>query len=152
MTLTEFGAVVRQRIPTPAEFVAVVRGQKWSIEKYPDGRAAIRADKKDPLAVALAKMLSREPYRTNVLKIVDDGPPAAKKPEPKKVEPVANDYDKYLRFYQMKSGQIHHRIEGKERDYPPYGAEAWSMSALGPWQDLGGTWRVEECKAIWSWA
>lgn len=71
MTLNEFGAIVKQRIPTPEEFVAVVNGQKWRIAIQEGGKASlIVPDSKDRLAIAFARMLSREPYRTNVLRVV----------------------------------------------------------------------------------
>lgn len=71
MTLDEFAAVSEVRIPTPAEFVAFVAGQGWRIDT--DGtRATLKAPASDPMAVATARMLGREPYRTNVLAVVLD--------------------------------------------------------------------------------
>lgn len=95
MTLTEFGIVIRQRIPTPDEFIAVANGQGWRIVVQTDGKASLRVpNAKDKLAIAFARMLSREPYRTNVLKAAasreqttskqQDLPP--KKDEPPRVE------------------------------------------------------------------
>lgn len=77
MTLDTFAGVLTARIPTPAEFVAFARDQGW--ELWTDGtRAALRrANPSDPVAVATAKMLGREPYRTNVLaELVRAMPPA----------------------------------------------------------------------------
>lgn len=80
MTLNEFSAVIRERIPTPAEFVSVVDGQGWKIVVQADGRASLRVPSaKDRLAQALARMLSREPYRTNVLRFMASG---KQEPEP----------------------------------------------------------------------
>lgn len=71
MTIDEFAAITGERIPTPAEFVRFTTGQGWRI--VTNGEAAsLRAPASDPLAVALAKMLGREPYRTNVLRYVAD--------------------------------------------------------------------------------
>lgn len=85
MTLKEFGTVIKQRIPTPDEFVAVVNGQGWRIAIQTEGKASlIVPNSKDRLAVAFARMLSREPYRTNVLRVVSRQPTTAPKEEPKK--------------------------------------------------------------------
>jgi hypothetical protein len=70
MTLDEFHALTRDRIPTPGEFVAFARHQGWGFKVNGD-KAALVADKDDPLAVTLARMLGREPYRTNVLAALD---------------------------------------------------------------------------------
>jgi hypothetical protein len=68
MTLEQFTALTRTRIPTPEEFLSFVNSQRWEI-RLKDGRPALRVpDRSDPVAVALARMLAREPYRTNVLK------------------------------------------------------------------------------------
>jgi hypothetical protein len=85
MTLEEFAAVARARIPTPAEFLAFVRGRGWRIG-VKDGRGAIWANPADPLVQRTAKMLGREPWRTEVLKLL-----AAEqaKPYTPAVEPVA---------------------------------------------------------------
>lgn len=66
MTLEEFSLVIATRIPTPAEFVGFVEGMGWRITT--DGaKASLRASKGDRLAIGLARMLGREPYRTAVL-------------------------------------------------------------------------------------
>ena len=70
MTLAEFRAVTVDRIPSPAEFVAFADGQGWRFGTA-GGKPVLYARRDDPLAVAFARMLSREPYRTNVLAILD---------------------------------------------------------------------------------
>lgn len=83
MTLEEFREVVRRRIPTAEEFVSVVEGQGWRVVAFDDGRASLRCrNPNDSLALALAKMLGREPYRTNVLKVVGKKSPASPAPPP----------------------------------------------------------------------
>lgn len=67
MTLEEFSAITRVRVPTPSELVEFAAGMGWRIQARADGTAALKADRTDPLAVSLAKMLSREPYRSGVL-------------------------------------------------------------------------------------
>lgn len=67
MTLHEFHAVTQTRIPTPAEFLAVVKGLGWRIQVGGDRYAALVAPRTDPVALKLAQLLGREPYRTNVL-------------------------------------------------------------------------------------
>jgi hypothetical protein len=73
MTLDEFATITSTRIPTPLEFLEFADGQNWTITETGENRAALRVtDRTDPMAQALAKMLSREPYRTEVLKLVRD--------------------------------------------------------------------------------
>lgn len=84
MTLDAFCALVLTRIPTPAEFLAFVAAQGWRVSVAPDGAGRLHARGDDPVAVALARMLSREPYRTNVLALVTGGvtPAPVKEEEP----------------------------------------------------------------------
>ena len=71
MSLDDFVTISDTRIPTPAEFVRFVEGQGWLIRVTPDGRAALGVkDKTDPVAIATAKMLSREPWRSEVIRVV----------------------------------------------------------------------------------
>ena len=72
MTVEEFTVLLAERIPTAAEFVAFVEAQPgWKVRIKDDGTAALRVpDVTDPVAVRLAKVLGREPYRTNVLRLV----------------------------------------------------------------------------------
>ena len=144
MTLQEFGAVVTRRIPTPAEFVAAVRGQGWSVALKPDGSAALRVpDARDRLALALAKMLAREPYRTNVLALVrqEQAAPAG--------TAVAARPAKRMRFYRMQSGVVLKRVEESPQP-PPFGAVEQSGDAAGPWEPLPGRWVAgNDGKAEW---
>jgi len=67
VTLEQFKEVAKARVPSPAELVALVGGLGWRVD-VEGGRAALRVpDATDRLAVALARMLGREPYRTGVL-------------------------------------------------------------------------------------
>ncbi len=87
MTLDDFLAVLKaRRIPTPNEFVAFVAAQGWRIE-VDDTGAFLRAKVKDRAALVTAKMLSREPWRTNVLRLVTGGEPP--RPYTPAVTPVA---------------------------------------------------------------
>lgn len=71
MDLKSFRQTSRQRIPTPTEFIALLENLGWRIVYGEDGQPFIRCkSRQDPLARLLAKMLHREPYRTNVLKEV----------------------------------------------------------------------------------
>jgi hypothetical protein len=74
-------------IPTPAEFLAIVRGLGWRVKVGGDRSAALAAPSTDPLARKLARMLSREPYRTNVLAVIGDGGPWAAEPPPAEPRP-----------------------------------------------------------------
>ena len=157
MDLQTFGRIVRERIPSPTEFVAVVKGQGWQIAKKADGSAALVVkDKADQLARALARMLSREPYRTNVLLLVSEAmdrqdemgetPVPVEKPKPPQ--------GRRLVFWRMKSGQVLYRIqeEGEgERLKPPYGADAVGDSDSGPWRELDGRWLEEDGRLRWEW-
>lgn len=69
MTLADFVEVTKSRIPTPQEFVAFVDAQGWKFAQLDDGRPALKGTR-SPLIVSLARMLGREPYRTNVLALV----------------------------------------------------------------------------------
>ena len=67
MTLEEL--VKMRRAPSAAELVEVIANLGWRIAYGEDGQPRIRCQsRQDPLAQALARMLHREPYRTNVLK------------------------------------------------------------------------------------
>ena len=85
MNIEDFHALTRQRIPTPSEFVEFVRSQGWAIGQKETG-AFLRAPKSDPLALALARMMSREPYRTNVLALMSSPSPEPKAEEPHRGE------------------------------------------------------------------
>ena len=78
MTLDTFHAITEERIPTADEFTEFVRSMGWSIRKEAE-QAFLRAPKTDPVALALARMLKREPWRTKVLapiiENVTEGPP-----------------------------------------------------------------------------
>lgn len=89
MTLDEFSAITRERIPTPREFVRFAEALGWQILADEDGRGRLKASKGHPLALALARMLGREPYRTNVLAEIQTqwrNQPAPESAEPAKVE------------------------------------------------------------------
>lgn len=90
MTIDEFSELVGQRIPSPSEFVAFAAAQGWEVRTRADGTAALRVpDTADELAQAFARMLSREPYRTNVLTVLEVAPPATRPQEtPTAGEPV----------------------------------------------------------------
>jgi len=67
VTLNEFTDIAAERIPTAGEMIAFARGMGWKILDNGE-RAALKVpDVKDPVAVKFARLLSREPYRTNVL-------------------------------------------------------------------------------------
>lgn len=71
MTLEQFAGIAQHRIPTPLEFVEFVFSQPgWFITVSPDRKASLRVPKADELAIAVARMMSREPWRTEVIDIV----------------------------------------------------------------------------------
>lgn len=71
MTLDKFSEISATRIPTPEEFIAFAESQDWRIVVMDDNRAALKVkNKNDELAQAFARMMAREPYRTNVLNVV----------------------------------------------------------------------------------
>lgn len=66
----EFLVATRDEPPTASMLFDMVRGMGWTIEAKPDGTASIRLkDATDPIAHRVAKMLKKEPWRTEVLKI-----------------------------------------------------------------------------------
>ena len=71
MNLEQFATIARERIPTADEFAGLIRGQGWTVRRDKGGHPCLRAPVTDPLALKLAKMLSREPWRTNVLPLFD---------------------------------------------------------------------------------
>lgn len=83
MTISDFRRITDERIPTPNEFVAFAAGQGWNFGMVGD-RPVLFADRADPLAVTFARVLSREPYRTNVLAVLAgrELAHAAVRPEP----------------------------------------------------------------------
>lgn len=87
MNLDQFCQVARSRILTPEEFLSFIEAQGWRVELCEGGGAFLRDTKGDPLARALARMLAREPYRTNVLKLAAekwrrDEPPGLREEAP----------------------------------------------------------------------
>lgn len=81
MTLDEFHELTRTRFPTAAEFLMFAEHCGWRVVMGEDGRPRLRVGNgRDPLAIQFAKLLSREPYRTNVLAIA--GVPAQAAPAP----------------------------------------------------------------------
>lgn len=50
----------------------------WTIQAFPDGKASLRLpDATDPVAHKIAKMLRREPWRSEVLKLANESTVAA---------------------------------------------------------------------------
>lgn len=88
MSIDEFAVVAKGRIPTPQEFVDLTEGLGWSFVVKGDGAAALKAPQGDRLAIALARMLGRQPYRTNVLALLgsrpQDNKPAERAPDRKR--------------------------------------------------------------------
>lgn len=86
LTLDDFAQITNERIPTAAEMIAFAYGQGWSFTTY-GGKTSLRVpNSADPVAVAFAKLLSREPYRTNVLAALNEpAPPPEPQPEPEGV-------------------------------------------------------------------
>jgi len=116
MTLEQFVEVTKARIPTPAEFVSLAEDRGYGF-KIDGERAALLARAGDKLAVALAKMLGREPYRTNVLGLL-----RARMPSP-------------LREWLWRTG---HRYT----EYPGDGDASWHPTGAFWWRTQGETkWR-----------
>ncbi len=87
MTMDEFARLLAARIPTAEEFLAFAAFAGWRVVATPSGPALRVPDRTDPLAVAFAKLLSREPYRTNVLAAAGVPKPAKPLPPPPPPEP-----------------------------------------------------------------
>lgn len=79
MTLDQMADTLTERVPTAAEFIAFTKAQNWQIRKREDGTASlIVPSASDAVAVALAKMLKREPWRSQVLALAGDSTLSAK--------------------------------------------------------------------------
>ena len=70
MNVVELHTVASERIPTPTEMIRFINSQGWQI-KVRDGRGSLTAPKTDPVALGLAKLMSREPYRTNIIEVLE---------------------------------------------------------------------------------
>jgi hypothetical protein len=89
MTMDEFAALTRDRIPTPAEFKAFADDMGYRIVRNGDGTPVLRVkDKTDPMARALARMLGREPWRSEVIKLAEVVAPAEQPVEVQSVTPL----------------------------------------------------------------
>lgn len=137
MTLEEFSRVITTRIPTPAEFVAFVEGMGWRIETNGGDRASLRASASDPLAVGLARMLGREPYRTNVLALAQQK--WRQKEEP---QPIPEESKERLREW-VWTNEEHHYIETPDNEWlyghperHPVGAIRWRYLGETQWHDI----------------
>lgn len=86
MNVEQLHEIAKERIPTAQEFLAFIRGQGWDVVIKTDGTASLRTKEKgDPVAFATAKMLGREPWRTNVLELLKPKPVEAPQPaQPKR--------------------------------------------------------------------
>ena len=70
MTVHDFWEICKTRIPTPVEFVDFIESQGWKVILRDDGSAALRADAGKEICKRLARMMSREPYRSGVIETV----------------------------------------------------------------------------------
>lgn len=147
MTFDQFCDLSRTRIPTPKEFVAFVESQGWKVVVKDDKRASLRVKgKADRLALALAKMLGREPFRTNVLKAVmgewrQEPEPAQAAPEPVAPAPVPPPEKEPAsgREWLWRFGHRHTEREGD----PLFGDETWHPAGAFWWRNAGeSAWRL----------
>lgn len=139
--LDDFAAAAGRRVPTPAEFAAFVKAMGWRIVARADGTAALRGCASDPLAKPLARMLSREPYRTGVLALARDwwgqegaAPASAPPPEAAPAAP-------HLREWLWPGGLC----VAEEAGWASAGDEAASPALALWWRWAGdgeGAWRV----------
>lgn len=70
----EFGDLLKERTPTPEDLRRFALSQpNWMLRKLPDGRPALRVpDVMDRMAVTVAKLFSREPYRSAAIHVLND--------------------------------------------------------------------------------
>lgn len=145
MTLEEFSTVTRTRIPTPQEFVDFVQGQGWKIN-HQDGRASLRAPRSDAVAVMTAKMLSREPYRTNVLAEVQrrwrqaETPAEVQAEKTVRVElehtPQVCDITHRVREWRWNSGHTYTSDGTESEAWHPVGAWWWRYQGETEWREI----------------
>lgn len=131
MTLAQFRTILSKRIPTAEEFVAFVNGQNWKIVRLDDGKPAIRGSQGHPVAKGLAKLLGREPYRTNVLNLVFP-------PEPPPLPPDTRP----MREFAWHDGHRYTQTPDDPRyateEFAPVGAWWWRWKGESEWQPIQG--------------
>lgn len=89
MTIDEFLAIAQTRILTAGEFIEFAGGMGLKITKR-EGKGFLKGNPKDPILLSLVEMMKREPYRTNVLALVEEDktqPLPPQEPPPGKPEP-----------------------------------------------------------------
>jgi len=141
MNVDQLHEIAKERIPTAQEFLAFIRGQGWDVVIKADGTASLRTKEKgDPVAFATAKMLGREPWRTNVLELLkpkpaepkryanDDRPHSERQPEPPTQpvqqpappEPVTSDREQVTRCEVCRSTWYCSEEEVREQVQSPH--------------------------------
>lgn len=91
MNLDELATVLEERLPTAEELLGFAASQGWSVKV--DGQNASLRAMRGPLAITLARMLSREPWRSRVIEAVKNGkmpPPCKPLPTQDNVSEVGN--------------------------------------------------------------
>jgi hypothetical protein len=138
MMLEQFAGLARERIPTPAEFVEFVAGLGWRIDVRGDAAALRVPDRNDALALAMARMLSREPYRTGVLLEARRRWRAGQTAEPPAPPPPAREW--LWRYGHTYTETSEDGWLWGHADRHPVGAWWWRVPG-GPWVSIEGRGR-----------
>lgn len=96
MTLDQFFSVMNERVPTSEEFANFIHAQGWKVGVKPDGSGYLQANRSgDELAIGVAKMLSRQPYRSRMVeylqRIQTYGDKAPEEQQPGGAKPTTTD-------------------------------------------------------------
>jgi hypothetical protein len=148
VTLDEFATISAGRIPTPSEFLEFVSDLGWRVTANDDGTGGIWVpDKNDPLALSLARMFRREPWRTNVRNLVrSKATPAAREPEAKpelKADPEPEEPPPTGRPPDAWTDESHEIVRSGVCRAVRDGWLAWARYKAGRWY-----W-FDECRLPW---
>lgn len=126
MTLEQFGEIARSRPPTPEELLAFVRGMGWQVRAGGvAGAAVLHAPRGGEVALALARMLGREPYRTEVLKLTGLAAP----PRPREWRFAGG-------TTQAEGGELFAKYGAEDKDSHPGFATHWRFAGEDEWQEI----------------
>lgn len=124
MTVEEFERLIACRVPTPAELLEGVRAVGWRVRiDEATGRPVLLCQPKDPLAKPLAKLAGRQPYLTELVRLLRASQPGTS-------SQPAGESSEASREWLWRYG---HRYEGKHpANWHPAGA--WWVRPAGETQ------------------
>jgi hypothetical protein len=134
ISIRSFRDLCLERIPTAREFLGFVESQGWRIAIREDGTPVLKVpDRNDPLVQAMARMLAREPYRTNVLAEVAARRQPLRFPTPPPQPPAAVTSYSPPREWLWRTGYV----EGEEPGDPTWNQPDRHKQTSGWWRFRG---------------